>query len=108
MTKSIKPDKKINMKPFCCERFSNSHGDGIQKSEEQNGRSVYPFILILKLKSGRIFYPKTEYRFYLVCGLIKDKPPFVNMAFCPFCGQNLFAFYKDDAFINRNIEEFER
>ncbi len=89
------------MKIFCCERFENYYY--VENTTEEMARDVYPNIKIIKLKPNKHDRPGNEmhpYRFLLVCGFMKDKPPFVNLKFCPFCGTDLFKFYNASEFVN--------
>jgi hypothetical protein len=74
---------------FCCERFQTYY-------EDPPDRLIYPAIKIVKISTD----DKWPLRFFFLCGFVKDKPPSINMAYCPFCGNNLFKFYKSEAYIN--------
>jgi hypothetical protein len=47
------------------------------------------------------------YRFFITIGYVSkfgfDKVPAMNIDFCPYCGVNLFKFYKKDEYVH----EFE-
>jgi hypothetical protein len=67
------------------------------------GRDVSPNIKIIKLKPKKHDRPGDEmlpYRFLLIFGFMIDKPPFLNMKLCPFCGTDLFKFYNASEFVN--------
>ncbi len=88
------------MKKFCCDRFKGNY-------ETVTDREVYPSIKIVKLSADSFNQGKNLYRFYFVCGFMKDKPPVINVRFCPFCGTNLFYYYKSDSYINGSYSDFE-
>lgn len=69
-------------------------------------RELYPNIKIIKVPPDKFNEGRNLYRYLLVCGFIKDKPPFVSMRHCPFCGTNLFEFYTSDNYINGNYDDF--
>lgn len=96
------------MKKFCCEHFKSRYEDGgIIKDHEGNPiKEIFPNIKIIKIKSDNYNKGRNLYRYLFVCGLLKDKPPIINMAYCPFCGTHLFKFYTKDEYINGNEKDF--
>ena len=47
-------------------------------------------------------HKRKDIRFFMTMGYEKFsfRLPMVNIAFCPFCGKNLFDFYIDEEYIN--------
>lgn len=90
---------------FCCDRFKSYYEDN-STNVGQVLIERFPSIKIVKLPSVTGEKIDNPYRYLFVCGLIKDKPPLINMAHCPFCGTNLFKFYNKDAYINEDSDHF--
>lgn len=84
---------------YCCERFKFRHE--IPSNKGLN-------IRVVKYDLSELFTEKNPYRFYLSSPFVKEEISKDNflIAHCPFCGENLFAFYKDDMYINCNKESF--
>ena len=78
---------------FCCERFEihysfpRSHGLNIR---------------VVKYSESELLDKFNLFRFYITNGYQVDETniPNLNIAFCPFCGTNLFNYYKSDEYIN--------
>jgi hypothetical protein len=96
---------------YCCEKFEESHRRNRQSSpnirivkfvsEELIDRSP-----VSRLAKGIEFYYEdtrnSPFRFYISIGYEKFRPdiPAFNIDFCPFCGTNLYTFYKSDEYAN--------
>lgn len=91
---------------YCCDSFRSFCLERGLIGEGDSQREVYPNIQIVKLEKDRFDQGNNLYRFLLVCGLQKEKPPVVNMRHCPFCGTNLFDFYQNDKYVNGNSANF--
>lgn len=89
-------------KQFCCDQFTSYYEKHPYPEVE-----TYPNIKIIKLEPDHFNKGKYLYRYYLVSGFVKDKPPFIVMKFCPFCGVNLFKFYNSDNYINADYRDYE-
>lgn len=85
---------------FCCDTFKGNY-------QAVTDREVFPNIKIVKIENERINIGKNPYRYYFVCGFLRDKPPYINMRYCPFCGTDLFKFYKSDEYVNADYKIFE-
>lgn len=86
----------------CCEKFSGYYEDN---SETDGGEVIlerYPSIKIVKAPYDN----ENPYRYLFVLGLLRDRPPIINMAYCPFCGTYLFSFYKEDVYVNGSSDQF--
>ena len=77
---------------YCCERF---------EPYNRTHNESYPNIRIVKFLPN-LHYKKPYFRFFITHGYEKFNMDLVvmNIAYCPFCGKNLFDFYKDDAIPN--------
>lgn len=91
---------------FCCEQFKSYNNGGRNSGEADVERETYPNIKIVKLKADLINNGKNLYRYLIVCGFVKDNPPYIVMRHCPFCGSNLFDFYNSDSYINGDSSTF--
>jgi len=91
---------------FCCERFQSNYQSGKVYDGDNLIKELFPNIKIVKLKPDKINEGKDLYRYLYVCGFLKDKPPVINMRFCPFCGTNLYDFYTSDEYINESSRTF--
>jgi len=91
---------------FCCDKFKGLHEVAGHSAIESLGRELYPNIAIVKLPPDQHNNGARLYRYLFVCGFMKDKPPVVNMKHCPFCGTHLFAYYRDDAYVNGDSQVF--
>ena len=98
--------KILIMNKFCCDQFQSYHQDRGNVGEGSSEREVFPNIQIVKLPEDNFNKSKNLYRYLMVCGFLKSNPPFVNMKYCPFCGTDLFEFYKSDEYINGKQEVF--
>jgi hypothetical protein len=87
------------MKTFCCTKFQSYYENGIIV-EKNLSRELYPNIKIIKLERIDLESKNVPYRYLFICGFLESKPPFLNIAFCPFCGQKLSIFYDKDEYVN--------
>lgn len=87
------------MSKFCCERFEAAAN--LRREQGIN-------IRIIKFNKEELLDQKNLYRFFVTPGYkIGDKStPTLNIAHCPFCGQNLFLFYRSDEYVNENNSDF--
>jgi hypothetical protein len=98
----------MKMKKFCCDKFKSSYDSGkIYDNEGKLIKELYPNIVIFKITDSRIDTSKRPFRFLIVCGFLKDKPPIIMVSYCPFCGKNLHDFYKSDEYVNIDVNPFE-
>jgi hypothetical protein len=76
----------------CCEKFK-LYSDGQNESS--------PNIRIVKFLPN-LHQKKHYFRFFITHGYEKFNMDviFMNIAYCPFCGKNLFDFYKEDTIPN--------
>lgn len=86
---------------FCCDKF---------KSDWNFPRNVGLNIRVSKFhpRDFNFLIKKEMYRFYITSGY-KDNTkaePNLVIAHCPYCGTNLFKYYKDDYYINESKEYF--
>lgn len=84
---------------FCCERFEH------QLSLD---REIGLNIRVVKIEEDSHIDTKKRYRFFITPGYkVGDRAVAAyNIAYCPFCGTNLFAFYKADIYINETNHDF--
>ena len=82
---------------FCCEKFKYNYDLGIV-DEYEISRELFPNIKIVKIQEDDSNKGYILYRYVLVSGPVNQKPPFVLMVYCPFCGTNLPEFYNDDQY----------
>jgi hypothetical protein len=92
---------------FCCDRFKNYYERGEIYEGDKLVKEIYPKIKIVKIEADKYNNGVNLFRFYFVAGFLKDRPPVINMKYCPFCGKNLFNFYKSDLYINGRQEVFD-
>ena len=87
------------MNTYCCDKFRN---------QCLQNRETGLNIRILKFNEVELLDNESPYRFFITPGYsLTDKlVPTYNISFCPFCGQNLFMFYKDDRYVNENDNNF--
>ena len=83
---------------YCCERFQGYY------EKPEPSRLTFPFIKIYKIEKDEWNKGKKLLRYSIVCGFEKDKPPHIIIKYCPFCGKNLFKFYKSDKWVNGEFE----
>lgn len=95
---------------FCCSSFEDHY---------RVGNQMGPNFRIVKFKSelladGDLFYftrnklvsktkhKRNDIRFFITMGYEKLELPMsvINMAFCPYCGTNLYDFYVSDEYAN--------
>lgn len=84
---------------YCWERFESAHS--MPNSYGLN-------IRIVKFKKEDLIDKNFLYRYFITPGFSEsaENIPRLNIAFCPFCGENLFAFYKSDVFVNAESKHF--
>ena len=86
---------------FCCNSFQT---DWFLDSRAR------PNIRIVKvdLKEVPQIDPKYPYRFYFTIGYSPEERnvPVRFIKYCPYCGKNLFKFYRDDEYINETNHNF--
>jgi hypothetical protein len=80
------------MKSYCCEGF---------KGHAELPKQAGPNIRIVKGRSDTIVSGGMPYRFFITFGYEGDfqlEMPMMNIAFCPYCGTNLYVFYTSDEY----------
>jgi hypothetical protein len=84
---------------FCCDRFKSFH-----ERPDYYGLNIR----IVKYPTDELFDKDHLYRFYISEGYVENQKNviFMNIAFCPFCGENLFKFYDNDCYINQEPGPF--
>ncbi len=84
---------------FCCERFQSRH---------ESSREMGLNIRVVKFSDKELMDAKSPYRFFVSVAYKKEDRcvPTLNIAYCPFCAQNLFEFYKDDQYVNEEDDNF--
>lgn len=87
------------MSKFCCEKFRNRVE--FRKEEGLN-------IRIIKFTESELLDKEKRYRFFITPGYTDSDRNVMtlNIAYCPFCGQNLFQFYSSDEYINEENTDF--
>jgi len=87
---------------FCCENFKSYYESALLEDRE-----LFPNLRIVRIDNIHNSNNKnSNYRFLLVCGFIANKPPYVNLSYCPFCGIHLFSYYNKDEYINGESNMF--
>ena len=92
-------DKELK---YCCDRFEIS---------ATRAKTTNPNIRIVKLTSPHYFkqyvekkFRKNPLRFFLTQGFLEefrvDLTGNISIMYCPYCGKDLYKFYKDDAYAN--------
>ena len=84
---------------YCCERFESAY----------NMPNNYALnIRIVKYAPEELLDKKHLYRYYITGGYKETdvKIPCFNIAFCPFCGTNLFKHYTSDKYANEKSGKF--
>ncbi|MDR2009876.1 MAG: hypothetical protein LBQ22_05295 [Bacteroidales bacterium] len=84
---------KTNKIQYCCDRFSIYH---------QAHKRTFPNIRIIKYKSKFLINGDNPYRFWITTGYEKFDLDnvMIQIVYCPFCGQDLYKFYKSDEYAN--------
>lgn len=87
------------MSNFCCDKFKNRLE--LPREEGLN-------IRIIKFEPKELLDREKPYRFFITPGYnLRDRNvPTFNIAYCPFCGQNLFKFYTQDGYVNEVNTDF--
>jgi hypothetical protein len=93
------------MKTFCCGKFKSYYENGVIQDGEFK-KEVFPNLKIVKTEIGTGNEGTNLYRYLFVCGFLKDKPPTINLKYCPFCGENLYEYYNNDLYINEESKRF--
>ena len=86
---------------FCCQTFNS--GWSLNRLSPLNIRVVkIDFNEVPEIDKA---YP---YRFYMTTGYEENEKqiPVRFLSFCPFCGKDLFKFYKSDLYINESNQSF--
>ncbi|ATL47305.1 hypothetical protein COR50_09035 [Chitinophaga caeni] len=80
-------------KKFCCTRLQVRHE--VAREIGLNFRIVIADT-VLQFDKSRV------YRFYFTAGYHATDTDItlMNIRYCPFCGMDLFAFYKDEGYVN--------
>jgi len=84
---------------YCCGRFKDQVS--FERTQGLN-------IRIVKLKGNNLLDFQSPYRFFITPGYQSSDRAVAayNIAYCPFCGKDLFKFYKKDDYINENDTNF--
>ena len=84
---------------YCCEWFKSNH---------KLPREVGLNIRIIKYPETLLMDKANLYRYYISQAYTKEQQNVANLniKFCPFCGTNLFKFYKNDEFVNESPGNF--
>ena len=99
--KNYFPIKKNKKGRYCCDFF---------KRDCSVHHKAQPNIRIIKIDKKQI--PQIDdnypYRFYLTVGYEKGEKnvPLRSFKYCPYCGTNLYNFYKSDDYINEQNHSF--
>lgn len=79
---------------YCCARLGIRHE--VPREEGMNLR-------VIKKDPEFILDPNTEYRFFLTPGYKEGQQKalrYINIRYCPFCGTDLYVFYRSDVYVN--------
>lgn len=89
----------MNKMKYCCEWFRINHS--LPREKGLN-------IRIVKYSPKELMDEKNLFRYYISYAYIKEDKnvPNLNIKFCPFCGTNLYKFYKSDDYINETPGNF--
>jgi hypothetical protein len=84
---------------FCCDKFKSFY-------ERPNYYGLN--IRIVKYPKNELLDKNHQYRFYISEGYTEgqENVVFLNIAYCPFCGENLFKYYNKDNYINQEPGPF--
>ena len=84
---------------YCCERFESAHS-----APNHYGLNIR----IVKYTKDELLDKEHLYRYYITAGYKEEdiRVPNFNIAFCPFCGMNLFDFYASDKYVNERSGKF--
>jgi hypothetical protein len=87
------------MSKYCCDKFKNRAE--LQREEGLN-------IRIIKFNKNELLDKVKPFRFFITLGYktTDRNVPTLNIAHCPFCGQDLFNFYSLDEYINETDTDF--
>jgi hypothetical protein len=84
---------------YCCDRFEAAH----------NLPNYYGLnIRVVKFNNEDLLDKIHAYRYFITPGYedADTKIPAFSIAFCPFCGTNLFSFYGSDEWVNETKDKF--
>jgi hypothetical protein len=86
---------------YCCEKFEGCYYS-YKYPRRPNIRIVKytsEFLLNSSLATGKF---KSPYSFYITFSFDKFEMdmPYLNISYCPFCGKDLYKFYKSDEYAN--------
>lgn len=84
---------------YCCDKFKDQLS--LERTQGLN-------IRIIKFKSDELLDTKSLYRFFVTPGYQSSDRAVAtyNIAYCPFCGKDLFKFYNNDDYINEDDSNF--
>ncbi|RAI98439.1 hypothetical protein LX64_04801 [Chitinophaga skermanii] len=82
-------------KKFCCTRLGIRH---------EVSREIGMNFRVVKYDAEVRFDKTNLFRFFVTPGYMTEERnvKHLNIKFCPFCGTNLYEFYKADEFINED------
>jgi hypothetical protein len=74
----------------------------------QSSREQGLNIRILRFSESELMDKANKYRFFIAPAYSQNDKnvPAINIAYCPFCGTNLFEFYNDDIYVNETYKDF--
>lgn len=84
---------------YCCDKF---------KQNLSLDSMIGLNIRVVKFNEEDLIDKKNRYRFFITPGYkLGDRDvPTYNIAYCPFCGTNLFKFYANDKYVNEVDDSF--
>ena len=87
------------MKKYCCDRFKLS-----AELPRESGLNIR----IIKFDKTELMDSSKQFRFFVTPGYTSESKgiPTLNIAFCPWCGKNLFNYYKADEYANETYKDF--
>ena len=94
--------KNNDMLKFCCDSFTSFYNNGEFYTQGKIASETFPNIKITKIEPS-IFNKNTDLmRFVIICNSLNqnEKPLFILISYCPFCGCDLYKFYTNDEYIN--------
>jgi len=86
---------------YCCRHF---------ECDCKVDRRARPNIRVVKIDINQVpqIDPKYRYRFYFTIGYDENdrNVPSRFLTYCPYCGKNLFKYYRSDEYINEHNQSF--
>jgi len=86
---------------YCCRHF---------ESDCSVDRRARPNIRVVKIDINQVpgINPRYPYRFYFTVGYCEGEKnvPSRLITYCPYCGKDLFEYYKSDDYINETNLSF--